>query len=80
MYNFEPYNVLLAIATNITVLLMTAFVLQGHNYILIIKLYYLISVLDTFMHSTNCKSQIKYYYSCFIYNLRYLRFTILATI
>ncbi len=61
MYNFDPCNVLLAIATNITVLLMT-FVLQGHNYILIIKLYYLISVLDTFMHSTNCKSQIKYYY------------------
>ncbi len=32
MYNFEPYNVLLAIATNIAVLLMTAFVLQGHIY------------------------------------------------
>ncbi len=31
MYNFEPYNVLLAIATNIPVLLKTAFVLQGHN-------------------------------------------------
>ncbi len=30
MYNFEPYNVLLAIATNIAVLLMTDFVLQGH--------------------------------------------------
>ncbi len=29
-YNFDPYNVLLAIATNIPVLLMTAFVLQGH--------------------------------------------------
>ncbi len=27
---FDPYNVLLAIATNIPVLLMTAFVLQGH--------------------------------------------------
>ncbi len=33
MYNFDPYNVLLAIATNIPVLLMTAFVLQGHTYI-----------------------------------------------
>ncbi len=33
MYNFEPYNVLLAIATNIPVLLMTAFVLQGHIYV-----------------------------------------------
>ncbi len=28
--NFDPYNVLLAIAINIAVLLMTAFVLQGH--------------------------------------------------
>ncbi len=32
MYNFDPYNVLLAISTNIAVLLMTAFVLQGHIY------------------------------------------------
>ncbi len=30
MYNFDPYNVLFAIATNIPVLLMTAFVLQAH--------------------------------------------------
>ncbi len=30
MYNFDPYTVLLSIATNIPVLLMTAFVLQGH--------------------------------------------------
>ncbi len=30
MYNFDPYNVLLSIATNIAVLLMTGFVLQGH--------------------------------------------------
>ncbi len=28
--HFDPYNVFLAIATNILVLLMTAFVLQGH--------------------------------------------------
>ncbi len=28
--NFEPYNVMLAVARNIAVLLMTAFVLQGH--------------------------------------------------
>ncbi len=33
MDNFDPYNVLLSIATNIPVLLMTAFVLQGHKYI-----------------------------------------------
>ncbi len=32
MYNFDPYNVLLAIATNIPVLLMTASVLHGHIY------------------------------------------------
>ncbi len=32
IYNFDPYNVFLAIATNIPVLLMTAFVLQGHIY------------------------------------------------
>ncbi len=30
MDNFDPYNVLLSIATNIPVLLMTAFVLQSH--------------------------------------------------
>ncbi len=29
MYNFDPYNVLLVIATNIPVLLMTASVLAG---------------------------------------------------
>ncbi len=32
MDNFDSYNVLLSIATNIPVLLMTAFVLQGHIY------------------------------------------------
>ncbi len=32
MDNFDPYNVLLVIATNIPVLLMTGFVLQGHIY------------------------------------------------
>ncbi len=36
MYNFEPYNVLLAIATNIPVLLMTASVLQSHKYVFIV--------------------------------------------
>ncbi len=30
MYNFDSYNVLLAIAINISMLLMTDFVLQGH--------------------------------------------------
>ncbi len=32
MYNFDPYNVLLVISTDIAVLLMTASVLQGHRY------------------------------------------------
>ncbi len=32
MYNFDPYNVLLSIATNVPVLLMTAFVLQDQKY------------------------------------------------
>ncbi len=36
MDNFDSYNVLLAIATNIPVLLMTAFVLQGHILVTII--------------------------------------------
>ncbi len=34
MDNFDPNNVLLSIATNIPVLLMTAFVLQDQNMIL----------------------------------------------
>ncbi len=37
MYNFNPYNVLLAIATNIAVLLMTAFVLQGHIFVVFVS-------------------------------------------
>ncbi len=37
--NFDPYNVLLAIATNIAVLLMTASVLQGHIYVIHIHMY-----------------------------------------
>ncbi len=32
MYNFDRYDALLAISTNIAVLLMTASVLQGHIY------------------------------------------------
>ncbi len=28
--NFDPYNVFLAVATNMPVLLMTGFVVQGH--------------------------------------------------
>ncbi len=31
MYNFNPYNVLLAIATNIPQRLKTGFVVQGHK-------------------------------------------------
>ncbi len=32
IFNFDPYNVLLAIATNIPMLLKTGFVVQGHIY------------------------------------------------
>ncbi len=32
IYNFDPYNVFLAIATTIPVLLMTGFVFQGHTF------------------------------------------------
>ncbi len=32
MYNFDPYNVLLAIGTNIPMLVMTGFVVQGHKW------------------------------------------------
>ncbi len=32
IFNFDPYNAFLAIATNIPVLLMTDFVIQGHKY------------------------------------------------
>jgi len=35
IYNFDPYDVFLAIATNIPQRLMTAFVLQGHVYLFI---------------------------------------------
>ncbi len=33
IYNFDPFNVLLAIATNIPVLLKTGFVVQGHIFV-----------------------------------------------
>ncbi len=33
MYNFDPYNVFWAIATNIPQRLKTAFVLQGHIFV-----------------------------------------------
>ncbi len=45
MDNFDPYNVLLAIATNIPVLLMTAFVLQSHVYQQLYECYKTISLL-----------------------------------
>ncbi len=32
IYNFDPYNIFLAIATNIAQWLKTGFVLQGHIY------------------------------------------------
>ncbi len=38
IYSFDPYNVLLVIATNIAVLLMTASVLQGHICLLFVSM------------------------------------------
>ncbi len=40
MDNFDSYNVLLTIATNIPVLLMTAFVLQGHIFFRTMSCFY----------------------------------------
>ncbi len=49
IYNLDPYNVLLAIATNIPVLLMTGFVVQGHICHCIILGYITSSPLSTFL-------------------------------
>ncbi len=49
MYNFDPYNVLLAIAINIPVLLMTAFVLQGHIYANLSHLLVILSLFQNFV-------------------------------
>ncbi len=43
--HFDPYSVLLAIATNIPVLLMTAFVLQGHICVSFLPLMLLICII-----------------------------------
>ncbi len=51
MDNFDPYNVLLAIATNISVLLMTAFVLQGH----ILEQHSVIILMMLFVHDKHSK-------------------------
>ncbi len=55
MDNFDPYNVLLAIATNIPVLLMTAFVLQGHICALIIiwRLFFIYILMNNINHNNN---------------------------
>ncbi len=51
--NFDPYNVLLAIATNIHVRLMTSFVVQGHiSYSNQINTYYS-NLINFDMHNTN---------------------------
>ncbi len=41
MYNFDSYNVLLSISTNIAVLLMTAFVLQVHIHLYFVYVVFL---------------------------------------
>ncbi len=74
MYNFDPYNVLLTIATNIPVLLMTASVLQGHiyKYINICRIIYKYYIKDykniiyvhicTYLHSKmSVKIKMRYY-------------------
>ncbi len=48
MYNFDPYNVLLAISTNIAVLLMTASVLQGHTLLEILLLFRILIQINIF--------------------------------
>ncbi len=57
MDNFDSYNVLLSIATNIPVLLMTAFVLQGHKYINIYLYTHTQSIYELFINVT-------FYYLC----------------
>ncbi len=37
MYNFDSYDVLLSISSNILVLLMTAFILQGHIWCILVN-------------------------------------------
>ncbi len=57
MYNFDSYNVLLSIATNIPVLLMTAFVLQGH----ILVMHDIIGpILESADNGLKCKYQLKF--------------------
>ncbi len=55
MDNFDPYNVLLAIATNIPVLLMTAFVLQGHIFYQR-ELYFILIFPDTTLRQQHLQS------------------------
>ncbi len=54
MYNFDPYNVLLSIATNIPVLLMTAFVLQGHISLLTLECFNTQTSIANMMHINKC--------------------------
>ncbi len=49
IYNFDPYNIFLAIATNIPQRLMTAFLVQGHICICIFILIYDIYSIDLFL-------------------------------
>ncbi len=49
IYNFDPYNVLLAIVTNIPQRLKTAFVVQGHIYhtVQVVFGYFITQILHT---------------------------------
>ncbi len=49
---FDSYNVLLAISTNIPVLLMTAFVLLGHIFVYIYYVYiYILFFISIFIYT-----------------------------
>ncbi len=70
MDNFDPYNVLLAIATNIPVLLMTALVLQGHIYVCAVYIYYVYINTHTCMYII--KKNVMFTYDMCIYNIKYI--------
>ncbi len=59
MYNFDPYNVLLSIATNIPVLLMTAFVLQGHICVVLLMEMFIISCMFIVISLYDCRHSAK---------------------
>ncbi len=59
MYNFYPYTVFLTIIINIPVLLMTAFVLQGHFFLhvlficIILNVYIIVIIPKKYYNNSN---------------------------